>query len=212
MRTFEDPIEDLHEDLGKIFEDRQILVKIFKDLSFSCQDLQGSLKILLRSSRIFHFLAKIFKDLSFSCQVPWRSCLDLQRSWQELWRSSNDLLKNIWGSSKFLSRSSRIFHFLAKIFMDLSFSCQDPKDLVWSFKDHAKNFDDPLTLLTPKISFVILPTALKYWWFQFEKFLIGSTGSPLIEFSSLFAPLICLILCWYWKEKFCLGHSWELKG
>ena len=140
MRTFEDPFEDLHEDLGKIFEDLQILVKIFKDLSFSCQDLQGSLKILPRSSR------------------------------QELWRSSNDLWKNIWGSSKFLSRSSKIFHFLAKIFTDLSFSCQDPKDLVWIFKDHAKNFDDPLTLLTPKISLVILPTALKYWWFQFGKF------------------------------------------
>ena len=41
MRTFEDPIEDLHEDLEKIFE----------------------FKFLLRFSRIFHFLAKIFKGL-----------------------------------------------------------------------------------------------------------------------------------------------------
>ena len=29
---------------------------------------------------------------------------------------------------------------------------------------------------------------------------------------SLFSSLACLILYWYCKEKFCLGHSWELKG
>ena len=29
---------------------------------------------------------------------------------------------------------------------------------------------------------------------------------------SLFSALIWLILYWYCKEKFCLGHSWELKG
>ena len=51
----------------------KILVKIFKDPSFSCQDLQGSFIFLPRSSRIFHFLAKIFKDLSFSCQDLWGS-------------------------------------------------------------------------------------------------------------------------------------------
>ena len=33
----------------------KILVKIFKDPSFSCQDLQGSLIFLPRSSRIFDF-------------------------------------------------------------------------------------------------------------------------------------------------------------
>ena len=46
----------------------KILVKIFKDPSFSCQDLQGSLIFLPRSSRIFDFLAKIFEDLWLSCQ------------------------------------------------------------------------------------------------------------------------------------------------
>ena len=86
---------------GKSLKIFKILVKIFKDPSFSCQDLQGSLIFFPRSSRIFNFLSKIFKDLWFSCQ-------DLQGSW------------------KFLSRSSRIFDFLAKIFMGLLFSCQDP--------------------------------------------------------------------------------------
>ena len=53
-------------------------------------------------------------------------------------------------SSKFLLRSSRIFHFLAKIFKDLSFSCQDlqrpfiffPRSLT-IFKDLKKNFENP---------------------------------------------------------------------
>ena len=27
-----------------------------------------------------------------------------------------------------------------------------------------------------------------------------------------FLLLVCLILYWYCKEKFCLGHSWEFKG
>ena len=74
------------------------LAKILKDLSFSCQDLQGSFIFLPRSSRIFHFLAKIFKDL---------------------WRSSQDL----HGSLKILARSLGIFYFLATTFKDLSFSC-----------------------------------------------------------------------------------------
>ena len=84
-RIFNDPTRSLWEPL-KIFK---ILVNIFKDLSFSrqnlqssCQDLQGSFIFLPRSLRIFHFLAKIFKDLSFSCQDLRRSCLDLQRYWQ----------------------------------------------------------------------------------------------------------------------------------
>ena len=29
---------------------------------------------------------------------------------------------------------------------------------------------------------------------------------------SFFLSLVCLILYWYCKEKFWLGHSWELKG
>ena len=48
---------------GKSMKIFKILVKIFKDPSFSCQDLQGSLIFLPRSSRIFDFLAKIFEDL-----------------------------------------------------------------------------------------------------------------------------------------------------
>ena len=74
-----------------------ILAKIFNDLPFPCQDLQGSLTFLSRSLRIFKSLAKIFnlavkifKDLSF-----------------------------------FLPRSSKIFQFIAKIFKGLLFSFQD---------------------------------------------------------------------------------------
>ena len=48
---------------GKSLKIFKIVVKIFKDPSFSCQDLQGSLIFLPRSSRIFDFLAKIFEDL-----------------------------------------------------------------------------------------------------------------------------------------------------
>ena len=33
-----------------------------------------------------------------------------------------------------------------------------------------------------------------------------------IDIFPLFSSLIWLILYWYCKEKFCLGHSWELKG
>ena len=29
---------------------------------------------------------------------------------------------------------------------------------------------------------------------------------------SQFSSLVCVILYWYCKEKFCLGHSWEFKG
>ena len=29
---------------------------------------------------------------------------------------------------------------------------------------------------------------------------------------SLLSSLVCLILYWHCKEKFCLGHKWELKG
>ena len=37
---------------------------------------------------------------------------------------------------------------------------------------------------------------------------------PIISFwiFSLISPLACLVLHWYCKENFCLGHSWELKG
>ena len=83
--------------LSKFRRFYNILAKIFNDLPFPCQDLQGSLTFLSRSLRIFKSLAKIFnlavkifKDLSF-----------------------------------FLLRSSKIFQFIAKIFKGLLFSFQD---------------------------------------------------------------------------------------
>ena len=94
--------------LSKFRRFYNILAKIFNDLPFPCQDLQGSLTFLSRSLRIFKSLAKIFnlavkifKDLSFFCQ-------DLQRSF------------------KLLPRSLRIFYFLSKIFKDLQNFQQDP--------------------------------------------------------------------------------------
>ena len=101
-RIFNDPTRSLWEPL-KIFK---ILVKIFRDISFSCQDLQRSSKFLSRSTRIFHFLAKIFKNLSFSCQDP------------RIVRIS----KNFKDSLKIFENSLRIFQILVKIFEDLSFS------------------------------------------------------------------------------------------
>ena len=81
MRTFQDPDKDLNEDLWKIFGINifKILVKIFQDLSFSCQDLQGSFIFLLRSSRTFHFLSKIFDHLKRSEQEFWKSLKILAR-------------------------------------------------------------------------------------------------------------------------------------
>lgn len=85
--------KDLHEDvwgsswqriLMKTFEKSTrmftILVKIFKDLSFSYQYLQRSRTFLPRLSRILHFLSKIFKDLLFSCLDLWGSFRDLEGS------------------------------------------------------------------------------------------------------------------------------------
>ena len=84
--------------LSKFRRFYNILAKIFNDLPFPCQDLQGSLTFLSRSLRIFKSLAKIFnlavkifKDLSF-----------------------------------FLPGSSKIFQYLAKIFKDLQNFQQDP--------------------------------------------------------------------------------------
>ena len=66
--------------------------------------------------------------------------------------------------------------------------------------------------ITPKISLVILLTVCGVILVMLvREFGIGSTFNPL-RFFSLFLSLICLILYWYCKEKFCLGHSWELKG
>ena len=100
-RIYNDPTR-----LWEPFKIFKILVKIFRDISFSCQDLQGSSKFLSRSTRIFHFLSKIFKNLSFSCQDP------------RIVRIS----KNFKDSLKIFENSLRIFQILVKIFEDLSFS------------------------------------------------------------------------------------------
>ena len=95
--------------LSKFQRFYNILAKIFNDLPFPCQDLQGSLTFLSRSLRIFKSLAKIFnlavkifKDLSFFCQ-------DLQRSF------------------KLLPRSLRIFKIFNKILEDLGKKMRDPQ-------------------------------------------------------------------------------------
>ena len=56
--------------------------------------------------------------------VTWRQHLH-EDLWWSSWESSWWPLGNLWKSSKFFLRSSGIFHFLAKILEDLSFSCQD---------------------------------------------------------------------------------------
>ena len=44
-----------------------------------------------------------------------------------------------------------------------------------------------------------------------ENLVLDQVIIPKLTFS-LVSLLICLILYWYCKEKFCLGHSWELKS
>ena len=83
-------------------------LKIFKDPSFSCQDLQGSSKFLSRSLRIFHFPVKILEDI---VQI------------------FKDLDKNFEDPLKIIENSLGSFQILVKIFEDVSFSCQDPQDL-----------------------------------------------------------------------------------
>ena len=106
--------------LSKFVGFYNILAKIFDDLPFPCQGLQGSLTFLSRSLRIFKSLAKIFnlhvkifKDLSFCCQ-------DLQRSFNFLSRSLR-VFYFFSRSSIFLPRSLRIykiFNYLNKISKD----------------------------------------------------------------------------------------------
>ena len=66
---------------------------------------------------------------------------------------------------------------------------------------------------TSKISLIILLTVchtvlvMLVWriWFWINLY-------SLNFYFSLISSLVCLILYWYCKEKFCLGDSWELKG
>ena len=64
--------------------------------------------------------------------------------------------------------------------------------------------------LTPRsnLKFSLLST-IKFLCL-FREFSIGSTNYPQIDF--VFILITDLIFNWYCKEKFCLGHSWELKG
>ena len=100
MRTFQDTDKDLNEDLWKIFGINifKILVKIFQDLSFSCQDLQGSFIFLPRSSRTFHFLPRsltILKDLNKNFENPWRSWQESKRSLKILARKPKILARKL---------------------------------------------------------------------------------------------------------------------
>ena len=63
-------------------------------------------------------------------------------------------------------------------------------------------------LHSPILVVILLTTCFQFLWSEFEEFDIGSTRYPLDWHFSLFSSLVCLILYWYCKEKFCLGHSW----
>ena len=68
-----------------------------------------------------------------------------------------------------------------------------------------------LNPFTPKITLAILFTVyhtvlvMLVWriWYWINLY-------SLNLYFSLFSSLVCLTLYWYCKEKFCLGHSWEL--
>ena len=67
-----------------------------------------------------------------------------------------------------------------------------------------------LNPFTPKISLVIPLTVCHTILMMLVDIGLSNT-SPNWYISSFSSP-VCLILFWYCKEKFCLGHSWVLKG
>ena len=70
-----------------------------------------------------------------------------------------------------------------------------------------------LNLLTLKTSLVILLIVYQMILIMLVwKIWYWTISNPIIEIFSLFSSLVCMILYWYSKEKFWLGHSWELKG
>ena len=74
---------------------------------------------------------------------------------------------------------------------------------------HDKSSLNPIT---PKIILVILLTsAIHFFWCLFGEFWYWIILYSLNLYFSLFSLLFCLILYWYCKEKFCLGHSWGVK-
>ena len=75
---------------------------------------------------------------------------------------------------------------------------------------HQKLYINPLT---PKMSLVILLTVCQTVLVMLVgESGIGSTYNPLIDifiYSHHLSTWYCIDII---KEKFCLGHSWELKG
>ena len=60
-----------------------------------------------------------------------------------------------------------------------------------------------LNLYTPVCHTTLMISIQRFWyWINLQP--------PNLYFYS-FSSLVCLIFFWYCKEKFCLGHSWELK-
>ena len=58
----------------------------------------------------------------------------------------------------------------------------------------------------------LLSIMLFSWFLKSTEFGIGWTFKLIIWHFSLFSSSVCLILYWNYREKFCLGHLWELKG
>ena len=63
--------------------------------------------------------------------------------------------------------------------------------------------------LTPRSNLKFSLLSIIKFLCLFRQFSIGSTNYPQIDFVFI---LITDLFNWYCKEKFCLGHSWELKG
>ena len=59
--------------------------------------------------------------------------------------------------------------------------------------------------------FSLLSVMLFSWFLKSTEFGIGWTFKLIIWHFSLFSSPVCLILYWNYREKFFLGHSWELK-
>ena len=63
-----------------------------------------------------------------------------------------------------------------------------------------------LTLLPPGSHLVILLTVIQLL------LLVKRIWYWINSYFPFISSLVCLMLCWYCKKKFCLGHSWEWKG
>ena len=58
----------------------------------------------------------------------------------------------------------------------------------------------------PCFCFTVLMMLVQRIWYKINQL------SPNWCFNFLFSSLACFILYWFGEEKFCLGHSWQLKG